>query len=500
MNGIISLDIGTSSVKGITYNDQGSCVFKTQRSFEHSVENDQIVEQSSGIWHSYVDSILIETGKFCAANDIQISAVSLTSQRSSVIPVDRDGNSLYNTIMWYDRRTADLCQELTVFNDEVYRISGLVISPVFSAVKILWFKRNLPDVYEKTYKMLGIHDYILHFLTGRFVTDESFASRTNLFDLEKRQWSERLAGIFDVDIDKLCEVVRPGTSCGSLRIELAERYGFINDVNVVSAGGDQQCSALGLGVFSKGSVEITTGTGGFIIAHSDHPVLDKERRISCNISAIPGKYIVEASILTSGVIYDWFNRQCFDENNFDKIDKSVMDSPVGAKGVLLLPHFKGAGSPKWDPDAKGVFYDLSLNTTKGDMARSILEGIAMEAADSLEIIEELCGNISRISVSGGLTKFDEYDHIMADVFGKEIIRYASSDATALGAWISAAAAIGSFRSQEEAYERYAGSADIEIFVPNEENTKIYRENILRKNALYDALTKIRKLLYKENQR
>ncbi len=487
MTSILCLDIGSSSIRGIVYDEKGRSLFTSQRQYCPTVQSNSIVEQDSDTWISLIDAILKTAGAFCRDRNIDITAISVTSQRSSLIPLDKSGKSLSNTMMWHDRRTIDLCEELSDYNSEVYRICGLPISPVFSAVKMLWIKKNMSEIYDGAYKLVGIHDYILNYLTGRFVTDESFASRTNLFDLKERQWSDKLLTIFQIQKQKLCEVIPPGTVCGRLKKELAKRYGFKNDVEVVTAGGDQQCSAIGMGVHSKGHMGVTTGTGAYIVAHSDEPVIDKQHRILCSISAIPGKYIVEASTLTSGVIYNWFNKLFFDENDYDEINNAVSMSPVGANGLLLLPHFKGAGAPRWNPNAKGVLYNLSLETSKGDMARAILEGIAMETADSFEIIQQLCGEQTSISISGGLTKFGVFNQILADVLDKEVGKTATPETTSTGAWISAAVAVGLYGNYSEAYDTVMDLEGLESFSPIDKHSAMYRDIVIKRNEIYDAL-------------
>ena len=421
--------------------------------------------------------------------------MALTAQRSSVIPVNRDGVPLHPAIMWQDRRCAALAQAMDEHNALVYGRTGLKISPVFSALKMTWLRKNRPDIWQKTYKMIGIQDWVVHLLTGRFVTDQTFASLTNLLDLEKRDWDPDLLSLFEVEARMLCDLVEPGAIVGTLTMAMASATGLAAGLPVVSAGGDQQCAALGLGLFSGERAVSNTGTGSYLIGHSDRPALDEQMRLSCNVSALPGAYIVEAAVLTSGTIYRWFAESFFggeaDANDpgdvFAGVNAAAQGAPPGCNGLLLLPHFKGCGSPYWDPEAKGVFFNLTLSTTRGEMARAILEGIAVEMKESLELVENLCGTVAAVTVSGGLTRSDVFNQIQSDIFERAIIRLKNDEATSLGAWIAGAVAVGVEDSHAGAFARVSDPASAQSYQPDPALRMIYRRQCGQSRALYQAL-------------
>jgi sugar (pentulose or hexulose) kinase len=213
-------------------------------------------------------------------------------------------------------------------------------------------------------------------------------------------------------------------------------------------------------------------------------------RVSCNVSALPGAYIVEAGVLSSGAVYAWFNDRFCAGNGagaerFAGINAEAASAPPGASGVLLLPHFKGSGSPHWNPNAKGRFFGLSLGTTRGDMARSILEGIAGEMAESIALIEELTGEVSEVRVSGGLSSNSLYNQIQADMYGKKVVRPRESEATARGAWIAAAVELGIYKSYALAYEAVESASD--EYYPDEVTAAVYAKLMKRRMLLYRAL-------------
>jgi sugar (pentulose or hexulose) kinase len=235
-----------------------------------------------------------------------------------------------------------------------------------------------------------------------------------------------------------------------------------------------------------------TGTGSYLIGHSDKPVLDPGMRVSCNISAVPGACIVEAAVLTSGAVYQWFNDRVLRAGGdapgaFEALNEEAAGAPAGAGGLLLLPHFKGCGSPHWDPDARGVFCNMSLATTRGEMARAILEAIAVELKESLELVEQLCGIVRSVHVSGGMTQLKLFNQIQSDVFERPVQRFGGNEATSQGAWIAGAVATGLAASHAEAFARMALPEAAQAYQPDVATQATYRQQRRRSRAVYEAL-------------
>jgi glycerol kinase len=492
LKGVITVDIGTTSMRAVLYGADGQVVSMDQRENMPIFYQDGRVEQDTAAWAALLPAVLKTCKEFADARGVAPACVAVTAQRSSVIPIDASGSPLHPAIMWQDRRTAGLAQEMHASNSMVYRKTGLRISPVFSAIKMTWLRRNRPDIWNKTHKMIGIQDWVIYLLTGRFVTDHTFGSRTNLLDLEKRSWDPELLSLFEVEFRMLCNLVEPGSVVGGLTAAMAGATGLPAGLPVVSAGGDQQCAALGLGLFTGERAVSNTGTGSYLIGHSDRPALDPEMRLACNVSAVPGAYIVESAVLTSGTIYRWFKESLFQGpapggDTFDAINAEAALVPPGANGLLLLPHFKGCGSPHWDPEAKGVFFNLTLSTSRGELARAILEGIANQMKECLELVENLCGTVRSVSVSGGMTKSDLFNQIQSDMFGRPVVRLSNNEATSLGAWIAGAVATGLESSYPGAFARATGATTGVTYHPDPANREIYDRGCRQSRAVYQAL-------------
>lgn len=492
MKGIITVDIGTTSMRAILYDADARVVHIEQRENMPKFFNDGRVEQDPSAWQSVLNAVLSGCAGVAASKNIDPRCVSVTAQRSSVIAVDPSGTPLHPAIMWQDRRTAPLALAMEEHNPLVYGKTGLKISPVFSALKMTWLRRNRPDVWQKTHKMIGIQDWVIYLMTGRFVTDQTFGSRTNLLDLKTRDWDPELMTLFEVEARMLCELVAPGSIVGGLTPDLAGATGLTAGLPVVTAGGDQQCAALGLGLFSGERAVSNTGTGSYLIGHTDQPAFDVGMRLACNVSAVPGAYIVEAAVLTSGTIYRWFTESIFKPGDsgihpFEAVNTEAASAPPGANGLLLLPHFKGCGAPYWDPEAKGAFFNLTLSSTRGEMARAILEGIAVEMKGSLELVEKLCGPVRSVTVSGGLTRSNLFNQIQSDIFERPVIRFRNNEATSFGAWIAGAVATGLETSYADAFARVGDADSAKTYAPDPANHETYTLQCRRSRALYQAL-------------
>ena len=476
---ILVVDVGTSSLRGILFDRKGKTVWKGQREYELEVSGDGAVEMDLQVLDCHLESILKQAGTWLEAQKGELACITVTAQRSSVIPVDEDGNALSKAMMWQDTRAGEICSRLDDEKNRIYRICGMRPSPVFSAPKIQYIREQDGELYRRSYKMIGFQEYVLCRLSGQFATDFSIASRTCLFDIRKLEWSDELLSLFHVEKEKLCRLVPAGSAVGETREEITRMLKLPRPVPVLSAGGDQQCASLGMGCVEDGRIAANSGTGSYVIALSDRPVGDDAMRVNCNLSAIPGKWIVEGSVLSAGKTVNWLNRLLFDnqEGGFKELTDACRTSPAGARGMIFLPLLAGKGTPVWRPDMRGMILDLGFEHTKGDFGRALLEGIASEMKECIQIISGLTRTAyDMVKVAGGMTRNDLYNQIQADMYEVPVVRAFDNEATGLGAWISAAREMGWYTSYKEAYETAAEGMEEKRYDPDPDNIRIY-ENL-----------------------
>lgn len=482
------IDVGTSSMRGILYNERAEVLMKHSIIRRPEYLGNGRVEEDPADWRDGLLVLLKVLADYCASEGITPDAISLTAQRSSVIPLDKEGVPLAPAIMWQEKRTAVYEERLEKYNDIIFSKAGSRINPVFSACKMTWIKENEPELYEKAYKLAVIPDYLTWLMTGNFYTDYTYGSRSLLMNLRDCCWDEELLKIFQVDEVKLCELVAPGSMMGGLLPSLAASVGLPAGIPVISAGGDQQCAALGLGILHNGEVEITTGTGAFLLAGIDSLPAGVKPHVICSASAVPGRYLLESSVLTCCSAFDWFLRSFYpecDSSDYSTINREV--SEAAGTPIIALPYFQGRATPDWNSRAEASFHHVTLAASRGEFARAILEGICHEIDSNLSIVRSYTGGIRAVRICGGLTKNPVFPQMEADILGEPVCLFSNEEATALGAWIQGAMALKAFTDYPHAFSASRRNDTAKVYMPDEERKEFYEKKQKEFEELYGRL-------------
>ncbi len=483
---VLVIDVGTSSMRGILYDVHAAELKKIQISYSPFYIDQICVEQNASDWTSALIRICSGLAQAAKEENRKIDVLSLTSQRSSVLPLSKDMEPLSPAIMWQDKRTMSLCHDLKKSDPVIIQKAGSRINPVYSGSKMAWIRRNQPELFEHAAKLAVIPDYLVWFMTGTLVTDHTYGSRSLLMNLGTREWDEELLRLFELPRSKLCDLISPGTVAGHISGPFSRLTGLLEGTPLISAGGDQQCSALGQGVIRHGDAQITTGTGAYIISGCDELPVIKGSEVIAGVSAIPGKYVLESSILACCSAFNWFHNAFYPDSDhgFDSINREILDSPPAAGGIIALPYFQGQGTPDWNSMATASLLGLTLSSSRGDMARAILEGICYEIKVNMECMARYLPAPSSIVLSGGLTKCPSLAPSLAGILGTPVTQYSNPESTALGAWMSAAVATGLYPGWEEAFRAARASDAVTQTLPeNRDNYKkgysLYQESYSR---------------------
>ena len=503
---VAALDLGTTGCRTFIFDIAGTILASDYQEWESFYPSPSYVEQDANIWWDSLKKTIELAIKKSGIDKSEIVSLSVTNQRETIVPVAKDGTPLHNALVWQDRRTIDQVEFINrkVGIEKIYKTTGLTIDPYFSATKILWFKDNKPDLYQKTHKFLLVSDFIIYKLTGKFCTDHSNASRTMLFDINKLKYSEDIASELEIDLDKMPDAIESGFDIGEIT---TEETLFDKKTLVITGAGDQQSAALGVGVVSPGRIKLTTGTGSFMLAYLEKPNYDPKKRVLCSCHAIPKTWVQEASIFTTGAFLRWFRDEIAQEEckiaedqNQDPyviITEEAEKSPIGANGLIAIPHLVGAGAPHWDPFARGLIFGLALGHKRRDISRAILEGVAYEVKKNVEVFKELKIDPKELRLTGGGSRSDLWNQIFADVLGITCIRNVIEEATSLGAAILAASGAGLFPDIAKAAENIC-KVD-KKWVPNTQHREFYDKiynfsynlyNHLKSKNIYQKLNKI----------
>ena len=480
----VVIDIGTSSMRAVLYNTNGEK--RKQIQFTNSPMFRQgKVEQNVKDWDLILDKIMIQVVNYLEERNETLKAIFLTSQRSSLICLDQNNEPLIPAIMWQDKRCSEITKELSASNDVIIKKTGAPLNPVYLAPKIAWVKRNLPDIANRTKKYLSVADYIGFLITEEFFTDYTYASRTSIFNIHENKWDEELLTLFDVRENELCELIPPGTAGRQVSNYFKKKYGIKNDVAFVSSGGDQQCSAVGMGIFKEGHVAISVGTGGYILGPSKKAVFAPQ--LIVNTYPIDSLYILEAILPSCSSAMDWIGRNLFEQmepNEFYDVITNILESDYETS-VIHLPHFQGRGTPDWNNEARAAFLGLDFSANKKDMLLAMVESIAFELKNNISVIESICQkSIEQAVISGGLSNNDAINQLISNVLGIKLIKSKDSEATALGAFLVGIKALNPDLNLTEfvaGMEPYTCNNE---FIPNIQKYDYYRAKGEKWNELY----------------
>ena len=483
---ILVLDIGTTSMRGILYEEDGTPLYLARRENHLIFLGDALIEEDPSDFSGNAESIIREIADHCDAQ--RIEAVAMTSQRSSIIPVDEKGHPLLPAIMWQDTRNRDICRELSVHNRELFQLTGAEVSTVFSGSKMTWIRRHQPEIYRKVHKFLNIPEYVCYCMTGEYVSDYTYASRTGLMNLRTGEWDPETLKLYEVEKEKLCRLVQPGETAACISDAFAEKTGLPKGLPLIHSGGDQQCAAAGQGIADEGCVSITIGTGGFLAAACRKLPDVLPEGLIFNRSCIPGEYMMETNILSCGAAFDWCARQLY---GMDRIDYKVLEDELNKENFvsscLTVPYFSGRGAPDWDPEARAVFANITTATRRSELFKSIMESVFMEMASHLEYFRK-AAEVREIYAGGGMCASDALNQLLADVCGMPVYITEDPEATAFGALLTAMAGMGKYSSLKEAWEKLGRHERI-CFQPDMEKHRQYLHKQKEMNALYESVRK-----------
>ena len=497
---LVGVDLGTSACKTVVFTLEGEKVSEALEEYPIYHPQPRWAEQNPmEWWHAAVKTIR-ESLEEADIGDDEIAGLSVDSQREAVVPIGKRGEELYNSIIWLDNRTRPQAEEIRqlISEKEVLSVTGVTIDPIFSAPKILWLKENVPDVFKKTARFLCAKDYIIYKLTGESVTDYSMASRTMLFDITKRDWSEKVCSAVGIPVEKLPPAKESQTVVGEVSAEASGKTLLCKGLPVVNGGGDRPCECLGAGVTDPGPVNIGTGTGSVVEVPLGEPAIDMEGRINCCCHVIPDTWEYEAIITTTGASLRWF-RDTFGQEEkaeagkigrdpYDLLTEKASEIGLGSEGLFFYPYLTGAFWPKFNEKARGVYFGISLSHSKGHFVRAILEGVAFQYLESFGLLRELEVHVEEVNMVGGETKSETWNQIKADIFGRDIRVPAVDDAAALGAALLAGTGTGHFSSLRKAAEEAVKIRA--VYSPIPENQKAYSRIYEDYRGVYSSIEKV----------
>ncbi|HZR03943.1 MAG TPA: glycerol kinase GlpK [Burkholderiales bacterium] len=455
MRYILALDQGTTSSRALLFDEAGGIRATAQRETQQYYPQSGWVEQDpEDIWQSQ----LAVAREAIARADVpagSVAAIGIANQRETTLLWDRaSGQPVYRAIVWQDRRTSGLCEEMKRAGlESVIRArTGLLLDPYFSATKLRWLLDEVPGVRRRAeageLAFGTVDSWLIWKLTdGRaHITDASNASRTLLYNLQRGEWDEELLHHLKLPAALLPRIV---ASSGVVADIMPKFLGAT--IPIAGIAGDQQAALFGQQCVLPGMAKNTYGTGCFMLMHTGRQPIPSRNRLLSTVAWLREgtcDYALEGSVFIAGAAVQWLRDGLGLIRSSEEVE-ALARSAADNGGVFLVPAFTGLGAPHWDPHARGIIVGLSRGSTAAHLARATLESIAYQTGDVLTAMHEDSGiSLSELRVDGGAARNDLLMQFQADILGVPVVRPRLLESTALGAATLAAIGTAVWRSED----------------------------------------------------
>lgn len=465
MEYLLGIDIGTSGTKTVLFDLEANAVASKTHEYPLYQEQNGWAEQDPEDWWEAVKvgirSVLEQSG----INAETIKGIGLSGQMHGLVMLDHQGNPLRKSIIWCDQRTGKEVEDMNrILTPE--KILAITANPAltgFTAAKILWVKKNEPEIYKQCAHILLPKDYIRYKLTGEFATEVSDASGMQLMDVPKRTWSSEVLDAFGIDQSLLGKMYESTDVTGAVHKEAAEITGLAQGIIVVGGAGDNPAAAIGTGIVTEGSAFTTIGTSGVVYAISNQVAIDKKGRVHTLCASVPGKWTVMSCTQGAGLSLQWLrNHVCSEEvaeakkkgvDPYEIMTDLASRVPIGANKLLYLPYLMGERSPHPDPDCRGTFFGLSAIHERAELIRAVLEGVAYSQLECVDVFREMGVAVTDMMICGGGARSDLWRQMFADLYQCPVSTIKAEQGGALGAAILAGVGAGVYKDLEETCNR-----------------------------------------------
>ncbi|KKR03477.1 MAG: hypothetical protein UT30_C0029G0005 [Candidatus Uhrbacteria bacterium GW2011_GWF2_39_13] len=477
----ISLDIGTTSVKVILFDNFGKMASISTHEYSLYTPSEGIVEFEAEKYWKFcllgIKEVLSKSG----ISKKDVKSIGVCSQGETLICLDKRGKVLCNAIVWMDSRSKKEAHEITKALGSGAITGQLGCEPAWPITKILWLKKNAPELYAKVDKFILVEDYIIFMLADRFVGEYSLYASSFMLDIYKKDWWDDILNYVGISRDRLVILKESGRVVGHLKSDVCDETGLTAKTVVVTGAMDQTSGAIGSGGISSDIITETTGAALAIFATIDKKPSIKRCSIPIQCHAIADKYLLINWCPTGGMAFKWFRDTFFEyeqqlaneqrKDCYDVMVQSAEHIPAGCQGLMFLPYLAGGAMIDTGYNSAGVFYGIGLHHRRGHFVRAIMESLAYILRENVEMMTRLGIHCKEIHSLGGGAKSLLWNQIKADITGKPIVTMRCSESAALGTAILQSVAVGSYGDIEEACRNMIHKEA--VIEPNEEATKLY---------------------------
>ena len=478
----IGVDLGTSAVKLLLMDENGKIKKTVSREYPLYFPHPGWSEQKPEDWYIQSMDGLKELLK--DEKKEEVAGISFGGQMHGLVLLDENDEVIRPALLWNDGRTYEECDYLNnvIGKEKLSEYTANISFTGFTAPKILWVKNKEPKNFARIKKIMLPKDYLAYRLSGVHCTDVSDASGMLLFDVKNRTWSKEMCEICSVKPEWLAKVYESYEVVGTLKKEVAEELGIPAAAKVIAGAGDNAAAAVGTGTVGDGRCNISLGTSGTIFISSRKFGVDKNNALH-SFDHADGTYHLMGCMLSAASCNKWWMDEILKTKEYTKEQEGI--DKLGENHVFFLPYLMGERSPHNNPNARGTFTGITMDTTREDMTQAVLEGVAFALRDSLEVAKSLGIPITRTKICGGGAKSPLWCKMIANILNLKVDKIESEEGPALGAAMLAAVGCGVYGSVEEIAEKMVKVVD--TIEPEPSIAAKYDEKYAQFKQIYPAM-------------
>ena len=474
---VLGLDLGTSSLKGLLFNETGKMVGEASANYGLSHPQSGYSEQNPLDWVTATKKVLEQLVTSHPTMREQLVGISFSGQMHSLVLLDEHNEVLRPAILWNDVRTTKQCQTVMAhFGESLLDITKNVALEGFTLPKILWVQENEPEIWAQVAHILLPKDYLTLWLTGNYSMDYSDAAGTLLLDIDQKVWSDTVINQFEIAEEYLPPLFASGEQVGVLTEDLKATFGFTQEVGIYAGGADNACAALGAGIIREGIGMISVGTSGVVLSYEPHANQEYQGKLHVFNHALKDGFYSMGVTLAAGNSLSWFKETFAPEQSFVELLDGIEDITPGSQGLLFTPYIVGERTPHTDSLIRGSFVGIDTQHTLKHFSRAVLEGITFSLKDIQVLMQQIAGKEFKqmISVGGGAQN-PTWLQMQADIFDTEIVTLTTEQGPGLGAAMLAAVGSGLFPDMQSC---------METFVHYDQQVQPIAENVKKYQAVY----------------
>ncbi len=478
----IGIDLGTSAVKLLLMDAEGNIRKIVSKSYNLAFPHTGWSEQNPEDWFGQSIEGLKEL--LDSENKELVRGISFGGQMHGLVTLDEDDNVIRPAILWNDGRTTKETEYLNsqIGKGKLSEYTANIAFAGFTAPKILWMQKNEPELWAMVKKIMLPKDYLVYRISGAFSTDYSDASGMLLLDVKNKKWSEEMLAICNISKEMLPELYESYEVVGNIKPELAELLGLKKDVKIIAGAGDNAAAAIGTGTIGEGTCNLSIGTSGTIFISSKNFRVDDNNALH-SFAHADGGYHLMGCMLSAASCNMWWMNDILKTSNYSG-EQAQIDK-LGENKVFFLPYLMGERSPYNNPEARAVFFGMSMDTKREDMTQAVLEGVAFGLRDSLEVAKSLGIDIRSSKICGGGAKSEVWRKIIASVLNLRLDIVENEEGPGFGAAILAAVGCGEYPDVETACNKLVKV--VSSVYPDKELVKKYEERYNKFKKIYPAV-------------